>query len=413
MNNMAYDKLSFLSGVAAGRNMASFPAMEGEPSTSFFIDTHYNLEDGLTYGFRLSVDYFGDGAIIEWGDGTSESVTVTGIQQHTYSVGGVYQITIKGTFTGISFTNWTTSTKKSRPECLIAINNPFNFDGNGAGGFGAYDMFRGCTHLIRLPSRLFYKCNTFYSRSGIGQMFYGCSSLKTLPKNLFDGLLELPYAGSPSQNDNSIFKYCTALESVPADLFDYDDCYLEDPEDMFYGCIALKAVPERLFSRCTRVRTFKYCFLGCASLENVGDAVFDGCFNCTTFQGCFSGCSSLRHIPVNTFAGCSAVTGMISCFNSSGLTEIPAGIFDDMTSCGNWQATFSDCYSLTTVPVNLFTNIPDGGSFQSCFSDDYGITSLVPDLWNTHSSASHSSCYRGCTNAANYSQIPADWGGPT
>lgn len=129
--------------------------------------------------------------------------------------------------------------------------------------------------------------------------------------------------------------------------------------------------------------------------------------------GMFDNCTSLTSIPAGLFDNCPNVTDFSSTFyNCTSLTTIPVGLFDNCTAVTWFSNTFLGCTSLAAIPAGLFDNCPNVTNFAATFLDCTAITSAVPELWDTAkwpNVTSHDRCFRNCTNAANYADIPADW----
>lgn len=149
-------------------------------------------------------------------------------------------------------------------------------------------------------------------------------------------------------------------------------------------CSMLVKVPEKLFSNTKNIWSLYSAFVGCASLREIPKGLFKGLYRGIELRDIFEGCVSL--------------------------TEIPEGLFDDFTSTSglNFRYCFYGCTSLVYVPMNLFPN-PGVLDFSSTFARCSAITSTVPELWISHSTATHTRCYYECTHAANYASIPTGW----
>lgn len=92
------------------------------------------------------------------------------------------------------------------------------------------------------------------------------------------------------------------------------------------------------------------------------------------------------------------------------LTEIPAGLFDNCVEVTDFSDCFRGCDNLTTIPAGLFDNCVEVTYFYNCFYGCQSLTSAVPALWQrTNPTPNGNYCYRSCTSAANYDEIPADW----
>lgn len=154
-------------------------------------------------------------------------------------------------------------------------------------------------------------------------------------------------------------------------------------QEGFMDCINLMSVPA---TYCTahdvfltyRERAFAYCY----KLKSISGSFFDSNPQATSFR---------------------------QTFFSSGLTSIPPGLFSKCENVTNFSECFGGCSFIKSVPDDLFMNNPGVTNFTSCFAGCFGVTSNVPRLWETHPNAAHDGCFRNCTNAANYADIPEDW----
>ena len=102
-----------------------------------------------------------------------------------------------------------------------------------------------------------------------------------------------------------------------------------------------------------------------------------------------------------------------NCFRRcTGLTTIPSNLFDNNTAVTDFNSCFYNCTSLTTIPSDLFDNNTAVTSFNGCFGGCTSLTSTVPTLWDETKwpeVALYNRCFRDCTSAANYADIPSDW----
>lgn len=108
-------------------------------------------------------------AVIDWGDGTVESVTTVGPHIHDYEVSGVYTVSVTGTVTAFNGDENSTGTYPYRDQPkLVSVDS--------WGDLGFTDMtnaFCGCSNLISVPpvmkgleavtdmTRMFYRASSF------------------------------------------------------------------------------------------------------------------------------------------------------------------------------------------------------------------------------------------------------------
>ena len=173
---------------------------------------------------------------------------------------------------------------------------------------------------------------------------------------------------------------------LPDDFSGWNQPYT-DFVGMFKNCTALTSIPENLFANNPQVTDFSYAFFHCTGLTAIPAGLFDNCTNVTAFSDTFSYCS--------------------------GLTAIPTGLFDNNTAVMSFNRTFDRCSGLTTVPSTLFDVQSTTGKVTNvnyCFYGDKAITSALPEPWNWPKIPSTHNMYAyNCTNASNYSSVPSGW----
>lgn len=125
----------------------------------------------------------------------------------------------------------------------------------------------------------------------------------------------------------------------------------------------------------TAVSNFSYCFGDCTGLTKIPAELFDKNTAAISFGGCFSGCTGLTAIPAGLFGKNTNVNDFGACFrNCTGLTAIPAELFDNNTVVKYFNNSFEGCTGLTEIPAGLFANNTVVTNFSYCFS---GCTKLV------------------------------------
>lgn len=347
---MPYDKLSFLAGVAAGRNMKSFPWLESKISGLFSLTIRASASNTMTYGL---VYYFK--GHIWWGDGTEEDSTSysANYRTHTYATEGIYSITLLGA--GWGFSPGATSTQK---KCLISVDRPF------------------LPLPDDIPSYVFYY--------DISYLFRECSNLKKLADNLF---INYAKSGFPVTLPVGMFDKCTALTALPWGLFrGVVYAGLDTVNYLCRDCESLSYIPEDLFSNET--------FFA----------------NATRAELAFSGCKTLEEIPGNMVKPLTNVISFLSMFRSClKLKEVPDGFFAGMENARSFEGAFSSCTALETLPMNTFSDCPNAVSFKETFSGCSEILSFLPPLWSTYPDANGTDCYRNCIHAPNYADVPEEW----
>ena len=283
-------------------------------------------------------------------------------------------------------------------SCLALNNAPNMPNVTGTiGTNGCKDMYNNCGEMATAPTALnattveengyhqmFYNClkinaapnisATNVGKNGCYRMFYGCSRLQTPPE-------ELPATTLAYQAYREMFYGCKALKSAPTfpagnATFGGDNvCY-----QMFYTCITISELTGTLFG--------------------AGTELTSSCFN-----QMFYGCSALKTVPENFLPATSPTS---SCFNSMfyGTAIVRAPNLPATTTVANncYQNMFRDCTYLNTVPQNC---LPATTLASSCYQEMFrGCTSLTtaPDLPATTLA---SSCYQGMFYSTKLTQSPS------
>jgi hypothetical protein len=226
----------------------------------------------------------------------------------------------------------------------------------GITGLSKFDStFQDCTALTSLPEDLF-RYYPGVADYGFSGTFYGCTGLTSIPADLFRYNVAVGDHGF-----YRTFRGCTALTSIPADLFRYNIAVADYGfYGTFYGCTGLTSLPEDLF---------RY---------NV--AVGDYGFYLT-----FYGCTALTSIPANLFRYNVAVADYAfnyTFYDCTGLTSIPADLFRYNIAVADYgfYGTFRGCTALTSIPANLFrynVAVADYGFYRTF----YGCNKLQLNPW--------------------------------
>ena len=185
----------------------------------FYLETEYI--DSFSFNISAAGEF-----IVNWGDGTVETITKADTTDttysHTYSSSKSYTIKLAGQATAyntdentaaISFHS-SASKIASIDGSLGAIFGTLSSDTNNQPRF--YKTFYNATNMTgSIPSDLF----AGISGAPASYMFYytfrGCSGLTSIPSDLFAGI-----SGAPATNMfNNTFSGCSGLTSIPENLF--------------------------------------------------------------------------------------------------------------------------------------------------------------------------------------------------
>lgn len=257
---------------------------------------------------------------------------------------------------------------------------------------GVICWFRDCTSLRSIPSGLFTKmtgnsCAGAFWSSGVtslpsGQLvptscvyhsslFRSCKSLTSCVGNGTFG------RGGGTEDFHAVFFECTALkntggQSATSSPFS-NSTNAQYMQYTFQGCTAITELPVLWFKYCTNIVSFVGCFAGCTSLvDGWSTAMFSYSSKATNMQSLFENCTYLsipygQGLPSSVtnasrmFANCRNLSDISSfdmkngklqnaesMFENTGVKQIPAKFFNDLTTLTNLRRCFAGCTSLTS-----------------------------------------------------------------
>ena len=124
--------------------------------------------------------------------------------------------------------------------------------------------------------------------------------------------------------------------------------------------------------------------------------------------------SGIDQIHPNTFEFCSENTNISMAFNTClNLTDIPAGLFDNLPNVSTINGLFSGCSYLTAIPAGIFDNCISITDTDYAFNGCNRIGGAPYAFWNQSYAAnitSKANTYRNCSVALK-AQVPEDYGG--
>jgi hypothetical protein len=334
------------------------------------LEITYVIPSGMTVGIKF---FFTTNTEIDWGDGSSESVTLSNAWlYHDYAGAGTYKVHIRGYCGGINLYNhasrvYVTEVSKIGREI---------YGRETLGTFAQISCYSGCTALSTIPEDYFEN-----DRISI-------TSLATFAVNC-------PITVAPKLR----------LADVPclADCTSFLDAFNGTRIGIFPSLAGLSKVTTIgglcESSRITSIPSGS--LAGLASLETVGDCIYlcqdyligdhlpDGwledCPKAKTFNS-FLRLSKISRIPSDFFSYISGTTTGINlnllCGSASTLDISLSGLFDNL--------------------ANRVTNV--GSAFVNCTA----LTGNSYPFWDwTTPPTTTDDCYKGCTNLADYASIPA------
>lgn len=311
---MPYDKKSFLSGLAAGRNARSWPRQYGD---NYFIFTL-----AADAGVQIRSPFLVLDGWIHWGDGTAERMNnnpedvpqseIAGygsVKYHTYSESGEYTVILEG-----NLRKWGASRHNdlyaADYPALTSVITPFPISMKGI--TDANNMFAMTRNLRKIPDGLLDNISdsiesawAMFYKSGISKIpdsfFRGCkltepdavaylfedSGLSEIPPDLFAytpeiGFLDQVFTGTPVRSIPSgllapleglyfvrgLFA-ATQIREIPSLLF-VGNPLITDFQSCFYNCAAASGPAPLLWEQFPDAFGFN-CFYGCTGLSNYAD----------------------------------------------------------------------------------------------------------------------------------------------
>ena len=148
----------------------------------------------------------------------------------------------------------------------------------------------------------------------------------------------------------------------------------------FFGCSNLTYLPSES-RKLNSVTNFDDGFRN-TGITSIPAGIFDNNIVATTFAQCFYGCTGLTSIPTDLFKDNIAVTSFSYCFyGCTNLVSLPTDIFRYNTNVLSFIYTFYNCDTLTTLPVDIFRYNVNVTGFTNCFYHCSGLTTLPADIF--------------------------------
>jgi hypothetical protein len=184
----------------------------------------------------------------------------------------------------------------------------------------------------------------------------------------------------------------------------------------FYGCNNLTTIP------------------GSAALDLVGG--YTGLNEVQSFVYFMRG-TGITAIPADLFDYSPSATIFTDAFSTTPITTVPNGLFDEVTNATTFASCFFNCTSLANVPSALFDNCPNVTSFSSTFRNCRALTNVLqftnnlsvstfnnvynmssttnalvgnaPTLWTRTPTPSGIDAFNNCIGLSNFASIPANF----
>lgn len=344
------------------------------PVFSFKVqDTTVSGRTGEVVGKGVAYIYFekieGQEVIIDWGDGTqtilpSYETTSNTEWLHAYPTnnGTIYNVTLSGGFGGFMGCCANRGHLFNGYSCISELNSPIlpqMLGSNVSGG----NMFGYLITLKKISGNLFEKIRDVnYYYSGM----FSNSGLTEIPTGLF--------AGISQANIGNMFYNCNDLTTINA--------------NSFLGVDAIGA--NNPFATCSNLRF-----------------MYDAPANVNWASEPLPGSIEIADL---SFVNAVSLANIFS--NNRTLKKISPDIFKLSPNVKNLSGCFGGCVNLSEgIREDMFDYLDEISDVSNLFYYCSSITANVPRLWERAEAnkINHYACYYGCTNAANYNDIPEDW----
>ena len=396
-NPKASSRSSFVDIVSKsdGRKMASIRILQNgrnldlEYSMVFVVNPNFSNDFTAFLPIDINSDF---DCFVDWGDGTgmryrNEDDFDSYPQElrnvhHKYEgidVGQRFEVVVSGTVTSL---------------CADVIPLAFRSSVTEVkqwGKTGLTKMYRAFAGFAGLTTLHLDETGAFENVTSFEYSFAECPRLTTISEHLFD------YARSATSFQGT-FSNCHRLALIPGNLFRQATA-ARSFNWLFYNCKSLTTVPEDLFVKCNEVEFFRYAFYDCESLREVPSGLFNGNPKVTDFFGLFRGCRALASVPEGIFDSNIEVTnvGQLFC-DCSALVTIPSTLFDHQQRLMNFSWMFTNCNELRTESPWTLVDGEKVHLYERHLHPDIFVFPMY-----------HDSCFGGCGNLTDYSEIPDSW----
>lgn len=297
--------------------------------------------------------------VIDWGDGTTETIgdqyVTSATLSHTYGEGisSTVSVTFKGTVEALSTSGYSAQVEVLKASLL------------GITQWGDPELQRiNLQGAIALNYLATDTKGALANVTDFSNCFYGCTSLTSLPEGLFA-------KATHATNFNYAFGGCTGLTTLPSDLF-AQNAEATLFTGTFYQCTSLETLPATLFAGAVKAAAFNKTFYECSSLTALPEGLFDHNANVSDISQAFSHCTKLKQIPVT--------------------------LFDHMRMLQTTSEMFYNCTSLTGESPYTVINDSKVHLYER---QNYPSEFLKID--------NHSNTYLNCTGLSDYGSIPDEW----
>jgi len=182
-------------------------------------------------------------------------------------------------------------------------------------------------------------------------------------------------------------------------------------------------------------------FFGCTNITSIPasgtmEVGYRGLNNIISFAGFMRG-TGITSIPADIFDFSTSTTTFSDIFSFTSITSIPAGLFDSSANATTFASAFNSCTLLNSYPVNLFNTSPNvinfSSTFRNClaltfaqqftantsvttFDNVYNMSTTsnaldgnAPLIWTRSPTPSGTAAFRNCTGLDNFASIPLNF----
>jgi hypothetical protein len=182
-------------------------------------------------------------------------------------------------------------------------------------------------------------------------------------------------------------------------------------------------------------------FNGCTNITSIPasgtmEVGYRGLNNIISFAGFMRG-TGITSIPADIFDFSPSATTFSDIFSFTSVTAIPTGLFDNSTNANSFASAFNSCTLLNTYSANLFSNSPNvinfSSTFRNClaltfaqqftantsvtiFDNVYNMSTTsnaldgnAPTLWSRSPTPSGTDAFNNCTGLDNFASIPLNF----
>jgi hypothetical protein len=180
-------------------------------------------------------------------------------------------------------------------------------------------------------------------------------------------------------------------------------------------------------------------FFGCSNITLIPtdmEVGYRGLGNIISFAGFMRG-TGITSIPADIFDFSTSATTFSDIFSFTSVTVIPTGLFDSSTNATSFASAFNSCTLLNSYPANLFNTSPNvinfSSTFRNClsltfaqqftantavttFDNVYNMSTTsnaldgnAPLIWTRSPIPSGTAAFRNCTGLDNFASIPLNF----